>query len=95
MMHNYADNFILCCLSFLGGFANYVIGMTSVVAESHGVEHPDPRDVVDYIPTGRWMLFLFVIGMVGVMTSVPLNKVIHLSFFIVEYPSFILAYIYI
>ncbi|CAM0957268.1 unnamed protein product [Alopecurus aequalis] len=58
-----------------GGFANYVIGMTPVVAKSLGVDNPDPRDVVDYIPTGRWMLFLFVISMVGIMTSVPLNKV--------------------
>ncbi|KAM0840399.1 hypothetical protein ACQ4PT_059686 [Festuca glaucescens] len=58
-----------------GGFANYVVGMTSLVAKSLGVENPDPRDVVDNFPTGRWMLFLFVISMVGIMTSVPLNKV--------------------
>ena len=69
--------------------------MTSVVANSLGVENPDPRDVVDYIPTGRWMLFLFVTGMVGVTASVPLNKVTCLSFFVVvEYPSFILAHLY-
>ncbi|KAM0855927.1 hypothetical protein ACQ4PT_049457 [Festuca glaucescens] len=67
---------VTTCLNvaICGGFANYVVGMTSVVAKSLGVENPNPRDVVDNMPTGRWMLFLFVISMVGIMTSVPLNK---------------------
>jgi hypothetical protein len=81
MIGTNAGNFMLPFFSFLGGFANYVVGMTSLVAKSLGVENPDPRDVVDNFPTGRWMLFLFVISMVGIMTSVPLNKVIHLSYF--------------
>ncbi|XBI85029.1 hypothetical protein VPH35_093231 [Triticum aestivum] len=72
---------VTTCLntSICGGFANYIVGMTSGVAKSLG-ENPDPRDIVDHIPTGRWMLFLFLIGMVGVTASVPLNQVM-----IVEY----------
>ena len=61
--------------SFVGGFALYIVAMTSVVAKSLGDENPDPRDIVDNFPTGQWMLFLFLIGIMSVLTSVPLNQV--------------------
>jgi hypothetical protein len=53
--------------------------MTSPVAKSLG-ENPDPRDIVDNFPTGSWMLFLLLIGLMSVLTSVPLNQVTFLVY---------------
>jgi cytosine/uracil/thiamine/allantoin permease len=65
--------------SFIGGFALYIIAMTSTVAKALGETNPDPRDIVDNFPAGQWMLFLLLIGLMSVLTSVPLNQVILVS----------------
>ncbi|KAM0868274.1 hypothetical protein ACQ4PT_041402 [Festuca glaucescens] len=62
-------------LALTGGFALYIVAMTSTVAKSLGETNPDPRDIVDNFPTGQWMLFLLLIGLMSVLTSVPLNQV--------------------
>uniref|UniRef100_A0ACD5U6Y2 Uncharacterized protein n=1 Tax=Avena sativa TaxID=4498 RepID=A0ACD5U6Y2_AVESA len=67
-------------LALTGGFALYIVAMTSVVAKSLGDENPDPIDIVDNFPTGQWMLFLFLIGIMSVLTSVPLNQVMILDY---------------
>ncbi|CAM0957280.1 unnamed protein product [Alopecurus aequalis] len=66
-------------LALTGGFALYIVAMTSVVAKTLG-ENPDPRDIVDNFPTGQWMLFLFLIGIMSVLISVPLNQVMILDY---------------
>jgi len=63
----------------LGGCALYIVSMTSVVAKSLG-EESDPRDIVDNFPTGRWMLFLLLIGLMSIFISVPFNQVMLLSY---------------
>ena len=63
----------------VGGFALYIVAMTSVVAKSLG-ENPEPIDIVDNFPMGQWMLFLFLIGLMSVLTSVPLNQVTFLTY---------------
>lgn len=42
----------------------------------------DPRDIIDYIPTGKLIIYFFLIGMAGVLSNIPLNQVIFISFFL-------------
>ncbi|XP_051183380.1 probable metal-nicotianamine transporter YSL3 [Lolium perenne] len=67
-------------LALTGGFALYIIAMTSTVAKALGETNPDPRDIVDNFPAGQWMLFLLLIGLMSVLTSVPLNQVMILDY---------------
>ncbi|KAF6983137.1 hypothetical protein CFC21_001412 [Triticum aestivum] len=66
-------------LAITGGCALYIVSMTSVVAKSLG-EESDPRDIVDNFPTGRWMLFLLLIGLMSIFISVPFNQVMILDY---------------
>lgn len=68
---------------FLGGFATALTGMGTIVAKTLA-DDLDPRDIIDYIPTGKLIIYFFLIGMAGVLSNIPLNQVIFISFFFVR-----------
>uniref|UniRef100_A0A0E0PJL4 Metal-nicotianamine transporter n=1 Tax=Oryza rufipogon TaxID=4529 RepID=A0A0E0PJL4_ORYRU len=71
--------FLLTCiitclnLALTSGFATNIIGMTSTVARSLA-DDPDPRDIMDHVPIGKWIVYLFLVGMTGVLINVPFNQ---------------------
>lgn len=65
----------LLFIFLLGGFATYIISMTSVVAKSL-TDDPDPREIVDHVPIGQWMLFIFLVCTVGILSIQPFKEVI-------------------
>uniref|UniRef100_A0A0D9WED8 Uncharacterized protein n=1 Tax=Leersia perrieri TaxID=77586 RepID=A0A0D9WED8_9ORYZ len=77
--------FLLTCvitclnLSLTSGFATNIIAMTSIVARTLG-DDPDPRDIMDHVPIGKWMVYLFLIGMTGVLSTVPFNQVMVIDY---------------
>uniref|UniRef100_A0A0E0L074 Uncharacterized protein n=1 Tax=Oryza punctata TaxID=4537 RepID=A0A0E0L074_ORYPU len=77
--------FLLTCvitclnLALTSGFATNIIGMTSTVARSLA-DDPDPRDIMDHVPIGKWIVYLFLIGMTGVLSSVPFNQVMIIDY---------------
>lgn len=38
-------------------------------------DDPDPRDIMDHVPIGKWIVYLFLVGMTGVLINVPFNQV--------------------
>jgi hypothetical protein len=62
-------------LVLLGGFATCTIGMSSTVAKTL-VDRPNKADVVDNVDTGKFMLFLLIIGVPSVLVLVPIKKVV-------------------
>ncbi|KAF0924780.1 hypothetical protein E2562_014888 [Oryza meyeriana var. granulata] len=77
--------FLLTCvitclnLALTSGFATNIIGMTSTVARSLA-DDPDPRDIIDHVPIGKWIVYLFLIGMTGVLSTVPFNQVMIIDY---------------
>lgn len=61
--------------SIIGGFATYLVAMTSELAKSLS-DNPDKNDIVDDIPMGRYGLFICFTSLVGIMSMLPLVKVI-------------------
>uniref|UniRef100_A0A0E0HBH6 Uncharacterized protein n=1 Tax=Oryza nivara TaxID=4536 RepID=A0A0E0HBH6_ORYNI len=77
--------FLLTCiitclnLALTSGFATNIIGMTSTVARSLA-DDPDPRDIMDHVPIGKWIVYLFLVGMTGVLINVPFNQVMIIDY---------------
>uniref|UniRef100_A0A0D9ZW96 Uncharacterized protein n=1 Tax=Oryza glumipatula TaxID=40148 RepID=A0A0D9ZW96_9ORYZ len=77
--------FLLTCiitclnLALTSGFATNIIGMTSTVARSLA-DDPDPRDTMDHVPIGKWIVYLFLVGMTGVLINVPFNQVMIIDY---------------
>ncbi|KAL6624471.1 hypothetical protein ACP70R_031792 [Stipagrostis hirtigluma subsp. patula] len=61
-------------MALCGGFATYVTAMTRPVAESL-VDDPNPADIVDEVSTGKYMLFLLLIGLASVLVVLPFKQV--------------------
>ncbi|CAN6347420.1 unnamed protein product [Urochloa humidicola] len=72
---------VITCVNMAisGGLPNYIIAMNSQVAKSLS-DHPDEADIVDNVPTGKYVLFLFLTGLVAITSMLPLLQVM-----IVEY----------
>ncbi|KAL5230202.1 hypothetical protein ABZP36_028978 [Zizania latifolia] len=72
---------VVTCLNvaITGGFATTMIGMSSIVAKTL-TDDPDPRDIVDNIPTGKWMLYLILTGMTGILSNIPFNQVMIIDY---------------
>uniref|UniRef100_J3M5B7 Uncharacterized protein n=1 Tax=Oryza brachyantha TaxID=4533 RepID=J3M5B7_ORYBR len=72
---------VVTCLNLTvtGGFATSLIGMTSIVAKTLS-DDPDPRDVVDNVPTTKWILYFFLIGLAGVFANIPFTQVMIIDY---------------
>ncbi|KAL6864828.1 hypothetical protein ACP4OV_015979 [Aristida adscensionis] len=66
-------------ISLSGGFATSVMAMTKAVAESL-TDNPDPRDIVDDLPLGRYMLFLLLIGLASIFCVLPFKKALLIDY---------------
>ncbi|EAY97268.1 hypothetical protein OsI_19187 [Oryza sativa Indica Group] len=64
---------------FLGGFATALTGMGTIVAKTLA-DDLDPRDIIDYIPTGKLIIYFFLIGMAGVLSNIPLNQIMIIDY---------------
>ncbi|KAL5203431.1 hypothetical protein ABZP36_014383 [Zizania latifolia] len=65
---------ICTTIAVTGGFATYIIGMTSTVAKTL-VDEVDPREIVEQVPTGQWMFFLLLTGLMGILSILPFKEV--------------------
>ncbi|KAG8067594.1 hypothetical protein GUJ93_ZPchr0005g15256 [Zizania palustris] len=65
---------ICTTIAVTGGFATYIIGMTSTVAKTL-VDEVDPREIVEQVPTGQWMFFLILNGLMGILSILPFKEV--------------------
>ncbi|KAL6864827.1 hypothetical protein ACP4OV_015978 [Aristida adscensionis] len=72
---------VITCVNIAlsGGLATYIISMSSAVAKSLS-DNPDPRDIVDDIPIGDYMLYLFITGLVGIVSVLPLMEVMIVNY---------------
>ncbi|KAG8085027.1 hypothetical protein GUJ93_ZPchr0010g7518 [Zizania palustris] len=72
---------VVTCLNvaITGGFATTMIGMSSIVAKTL-TDDPDPTDIVDNITTGKWMLYLILTGMTGILSNIPFNQVMIIDY---------------
>uniref|UniRef100_A0A0D9WED9 Uncharacterized protein n=1 Tax=Leersia perrieri TaxID=77586 RepID=A0A0D9WED9_9ORYZ len=70
---------ICIAIALTGGFATYIIGMTSTVAKTL-VDDLDPREIVEHVPTGQWMLFLFLIGLMGILSIIPFKEIMIIDY---------------
>uniref|UniRef100_A0A0E0L075 Uncharacterized protein n=1 Tax=Oryza punctata TaxID=4537 RepID=A0A0E0L075_ORYPU len=66
-------------LAITGGFATALPGMGTIVAKTLA-DDLDPRDIIDYIPTGKLIIYFFLIGMAGVFSNIPLNQVMIIDY---------------
>ncbi|KAL6619509.1 hypothetical protein ACP70R_034648 [Stipagrostis hirtigluma subsp. patula] len=60
-------------IALTGGFATNIVAMNSEVAKTL-VDNPDPRDIVDHISIGQYILYLSLTGLAGIMLVIPLMK---------------------
>ncbi|CAL5094045.1 unnamed protein product [Urochloa decumbens] len=67
---------VITCVNMAisGGLPNYIIAMNSQVAKSLS-DHPDEADIIDHVPTGKYVLFLFLTGLLAIASMLPLMQV--------------------
>uniref|UniRef100_A0A0D9ZW95 Uncharacterized protein n=1 Tax=Oryza glumipatula TaxID=40148 RepID=A0A0D9ZW95_9ORYZ len=72
---------VITCLNLAitGGFATAITGMGTIVAKTLA-DDLDPRDIIDYIPTGKLIIYFFLIGMAGVLSNIPLNQIMIIDY---------------
>jgi hypothetical protein len=50
--------------------------MNSQVANALS-DHPDAADIIDHVPTGKYVIFLFLTGLVAITVMLPQMQVIY------------------
>ncbi|XP_062179393.1 probable metal-nicotianamine transporter YSL3 [Phragmites australis] len=66
-------------MALTGGFATYIIGMTTAVAKSL-VDNPDQKDIIEDLPTVKYTLFLFLIGFASILCIVPFTQIMLIDY---------------
>ncbi|TVU18554.1 hypothetical protein EJB05_34660 [Eragrostis curvula] len=66
-------------VALTGGFATCTAGMSSIVAKTL-VDNPNKSDIVENVDTGRYMLFLLLIGLAAVFVIIPFKQIMLIDY---------------